>query len=248
MAHPGHMAESRLSLSASPTSGSGLCFTPRIHVALLTVSFPWLFCRPPQAARCISLPVYCCFFPKPGSKRLERLPSLFANVTLIYWSTWLPQISSQATQAFIKGLHALESAVPDAHSIGVRTDSARRMAGPRGHAGQETMSPGLQWGLMLGSCSWWWGQDSVFTRNLAQLYTRLPRHTRFPDGPVLFSERLLESQATVLHGSRGRYSCSPAQGCCVKVPLVGQGSRSSWLSQNLLWTEIIFGVHDLGHP
>ena len=137
MTSPGHMAESRLSLSASPTLGSGLCFTPRVHVARLTVSFPWLFCRPPQAAPCISLSIHCCFSPKPGSKRLEGLPSLFANVTLIYRSTWLPQISSQATQTFIKDLHALESMVSDAQSIGARTDSARRMAGPRGHAGRE---------------------------------------------------------------------------------------------------------------
>lgn len=95
-------------------------------------------------------------FPKTWFQETRGLPSLFANVTLIYRSTWLPQISSQATQAFIKDLHALESMVSDAHSIGARTDSARRMAGPRGHAGWEgpPMPPGLQWGLMLGSCSW----------------------------------------------------------------------------------------------
>lgn len=71
MTSPGRMAESRLSLSASPTPGSGLCFTPRVHVARLAVSFPGLFCRPPQAAPCISLHAHCCFSPKPGSKRLE---------------------------------------------------------------------------------------------------------------------------------------------------------------------------------
>lgn len=188
-------------------------------------------------------------FPKPRSKRPERLPSLFANVTLIYWSTWLPQISSQATQALIKDLHALESMVSDAHSIGVRTDSARRMARPRSLLSRRShpMPPGLQWGLMLGSSSWWWRARLSSPRTWPSFTPGYP-DTHFLDGPVLFSERLLENQATMLHNSRGRYSCIAVQGCCVKVFLVGQGSKSSWLSQNLLWTEIIFGVHDLGHP
>lgn len=86
------------------------------------------------------------------------------------------------------------------------------------------------------------GQERVYTRNLAQLYTRLPRHIRFLDGPVLFSERLCESQDATLHNSRGCYSRSAAQGCCVRILLMGRRSRSSWLLQSLSQTEVIFGV------
>ena len=86
------------------------------------------------------------------------------------------------------------------------------------------------------------GQERVYTRTLAQLYTRLLRHNHFLDGPVLFSERLCESQAVMLHNARGCFSRSAAQGCCVRILLMGRGSRSSWLLQSLSQTEIIFGV------
>lgn len=86
------------------------------------------------------------------------------------------------------------------------------------------------------------GQERVYTRNLAQLYSRLPRHIHFLDGPVLFSERLCESQDSMLHSSRGCCSHSAVQGCSVRTLLTGRGSRSSWLLQSLSQTEIIFGV------
>ena len=74
MTSPGHMAESRLSLSASPTLGSGLCFTARVHVARLTVSFPLTVLQAPSGSPVHLPPRSLLFFPKTSFQETRGTP------------------------------------------------------------------------------------------------------------------------------------------------------------------------------
>lgn len=185
MAHPGHTGWVQALTFCFSTSGSGLCFT-QIHGPLLTVSFPlWLFCRPPRQP--LHPSPFTAAFSKTWFQGLKRLPShSFANVTLIYWSTWLPQISSQATQAFIKRSACFRICSPWCPTA---SESGQILPGewldPEAMLGRNI--PGLPVGTVQGPMAGDGGARQCLHQEPGSNFTPGCPDTRFPDGPVLFS-------------------------------------------------------------